>query len=98
MLVPSEREGFGLPVLEALAGGAAVVASDIPPLREVGGEAVTFCPVADVQRWAATVLSLLRRPELGPSLEARRAQARKFTWRVHAERIAGTYRLLAPAA
>jgi glycosyltransferase involved in cell wall biosynthesis len=98
VVVPSEREGFGLPVLEALAGGAPVVASDIPALREVGGQAVTFCPVGDVAQWATTIVGLLRRPESSPSFEARRAQARRFTWGAHAERIAGSYRLLAAAA
>ena len=38
-LLPSEREGFGLPLVEALACGTPVVASDIPVLREVGGDA-----------------------------------------------------------
>ena len=97
VLVPSDREGFGLPVLEALAAGAPVVASDIPPLREVGGSAVTFCPVAEVDDWVGTVSRLLRTPEDHPPLEARREQARRFTWRAHAERIASGYRHLAPA-
>jgi len=97
VVVPSDREGFGLPVLEALAAGAPVVASDISPLREVGGRALTFCPVADVENWAATISRLLRTPEDHPPLEARRAQARRFTWRAHAERIASSYRHLAPA-
>ena len=43
VLLPSEREGFGLPVLEALACGTPVVASDIEALREVGGDAATYC-------------------------------------------------------
>jgi glycosyltransferase involved in cell wall biosynthesis len=84
-------------VLEALAAGAPVVASDIPPLREVGGSAVTFCPVAEVDDWVGTVSRLLRTPEDHPPLEARREQARRFTWRAHAERIASGYRHLAPA-
>jgi len=41
-LVISESEGFGLPVIEALACGSPVVATRIPVLREVGGDAVTF--------------------------------------------------------
>ncbi len=98
VLVPSDSEGFGLPVLEALAAGASVVASDIPPLREVGGSAVTFCPVANVEDWVGTVSRLLHRPETNPPLEARREQARRFTWRAHAETIAGSYRRLAVAA
>ena len=40
VLVPSEAEGFGLPVAEALACGVPLLASDIPVLREVGGDAV----------------------------------------------------------
>jgi glycosyltransferase involved in cell wall biosynthesis len=95
VLVPSEREGFGLPILEALAAGAPVLASDIPPLREVGGEAISFCPVADVEKWVATVKDLLRKPSANPSLEMRQTQARRFTWRAHAERVAGSYRRLA---
>ena len=44
VLQPSEREGFGLPVIEALASGTPVVASDLAVLREVGGSAVEYCP------------------------------------------------------
>jgi glycosyltransferase involved in cell wall biosynthesis len=97
VLVPSDREGFGLPVLEALAAGACVVASDISSLREVGGSAVTFCPVADVSEWVGTVSRLLRGPEANPPLDARRRQARRFTWRAHAEKIASSYQHLAAA-
>jgi glycosyltransferase involved in cell wall biosynthesis len=59
VLLPLEAEGFGLPVIEALACGTPFVASDLQVLREVGGIAAEYCPVADLQTWASTVLSLL---------------------------------------
>ena len=59
VLQPSDREGFGLPVAEAMACGTPVVASDLPPLREVGGAMASYCPVGDVEAWTSTVSELL---------------------------------------
>lgn len=97
LLQPSEREGFGLPVVEALASGTAVVASDLPSLREVGGGAVVYCPVAEVQSWSETVTKLLRGrtgESWGERREAGLAQAAKFSWAEHARRVAALYREL----
>jgi len=91
VLIPSEAEGFGLPVIEALACGAVVVASDIPPLREAGGSAALFAPVGDIGAWANVVEQLLANPAAAPPRADRIAWASRFTWQAHADIIAGTY-------
>jgi glycosyltransferase involved in cell wall biosynthesis len=95
VLITSEREGFGLPILEALAAGATVIASDIPAFREVAGEAVTFCPVGDVQRWSQTIERLLEEPSTRPTPSVRRAVAERYTWTAHAATISDAYARLA---
>ena len=101
VLQPSEREGFGLPVAEAMACGTPVVACDLKPLREVGGEGASYCPVGDVGAWAATVSALLeeRRAD-GEAWATRRAaaivDARRFSAIEHARRMLDVYRELLP--
>lgn len=91
VLVPSDAEGFGLPVIEALACGAPVLASDIPVLREVGGDAVTYCPAGDADAWVTAVLGLVESPDSAPAPEVRLAQAAKYTWTRHARIVGDTY-------
>jgi glycosyltransferase involved in cell wall biosynthesis len=91
VLVTSEAEGFGLPVAEALANGAAVLASDIPVLREVGGEAADYAPVADVARWTSRVIELIENPRSAPDREVRLQWGRRYSWAAHAAIIAGAY-------
>jgi glycosyltransferase involved in cell wall biosynthesis len=100
VLQPSEREGFGLPVIEALASGTPAVASDLPVLREVGGSAVEFCPVGDVDAWCRTVAALLEERRHMPAQwdarrEAGRRHARSFTWQRFAMDVAQVYRRVA---
>ena len=92
VLVTSDAEGFGLPVIEALACGAPVVASDIEVLREVGGPAVRYCPVADVAAWASTVGAVLA--GAAPPLQVRAEQAAGYTWDRHARIILTAYQEL----
>jgi glycosyltransferase involved in cell wall biosynthesis len=96
MLQPSAAEGFGLPVAEALACGAQVLASDIPVLAEVGGEAVVYRAVGDVPAWSKAALELLTdRQAQSEAWRARRAaglaRASLFTWPAHARALAGIY-------
>ncbi len=94
VLMPSEAEGFGLPVIEALACGAAVVASDIPAMREAGGPAAVYAPVGDVGAWSDLVAKLLADPAAAPPRCDRLAWAGRFTWTAHAEIIARAYHRL----
>jgi glycosyltransferase involved in cell wall biosynthesis len=59
LLATSTREGFGWPLVEAMACGTPVVASDLPVFREVGGEAAAYAPVRDLQAWVEAVDRLL---------------------------------------
>lgn len=96
LLQTSDYEGFGLPVIEALACGLPVVAADIPALREVGGSAVEYCPVDDTPRFTRTVLHLLSERETSPATWNIRCNkslthARKFTWNAYASKMMGIY-------
>jgi glycosyltransferase involved in cell wall biosynthesis len=92
-LMPSDAEGFGLPVIEALACGARVLGSDLPVLREVGGSAVCYAPVGDLPAWRARVMTLFETPAQDAQQD-RLAQARRFSWSTHARIIANAYREL----
>ncbi|MBD1847242.1 glycosyltransferase family 4 protein [Cyanobacteria bacterium FACHB-63] len=91
VLVPSEAEGFGLPLIEALACGAIVVASDLPVLREVAGDAALYCPVGEISTWVKTVQTVLNNPDEAPDRSLRLVQASQYSWQTHAETIMQAY-------
>jgi glycosyltransferase involved in cell wall biosynthesis len=78
---PSLAEGFGLPVLEAMAAGAAVLTSNSSSLPEVGGDAVEYADTRDVTSIAAGLARLLESPERRAELGGLAlARAREFSW------------------
>ena len=96
LALPSIYEGFGLPLVEAMASGAPVVCSDIPVFAEVGGEAALRVPVGDAEAWAAALRRVLS--AAGPREEMSRAglaRAAAFTWRACAEETLAAYREVA---
>jgi glycosyltransferase involved in cell wall biosynthesis len=97
VIVPSLYEGFGLPVLEAMARGKVVVASMSSSLPEVGGEgALYFHPSLDAPALAGVLEVALKDRELRTRLaRAARARAAGFTWDRTARAVAEVIRELA---
>jgi len=91
----AEAEGFGLPLIEAMACGCQVIASDLPVLREVGGTAATYCAVGDISGWKDAIVAALQ-TRLEPALQAGGrekafANAARFSWSENAARTAQIY-------
>ena len=83
---PSTFEGFGMPVLEAMAAGIPVACSDIPPLREVAGEAALFFDPLNEDAIASGMEQIMNDAALRERLAAAgRQRARPFTWERSAE-------------
>ncbi len=78
---PSVVEGYGLPVLEAMAAGVPVVASAIPSLAEVCGSAAVLVPPDDASSWASALLTALEDGRAASGMvEAGRAVVADATW------------------
>ncbi|PYK38521.1 MAG: hypothetical protein DME49_07395 [Verrucomicrobia bacterium] len=81
LIQPSIYEGFGLPVLEAMACGCPVVASDIAPLREITASTAVLFPAGDFDALARALRDFVRSSGLRQSLgEQGLSRAQDFSW------------------
>lgn len=77
----SVAEGFGLPLVEAMAAGAPLVATDLEVSRDVAGDAALYVPVGDERAWARALERVTAEPALRRGLVDRgRVRAEEFTW------------------
>jgi len=81
MVVPSFYEGFGLPVIEAMARGVPVIAADTSSLPEVGGNAALYFDPHDPEMLAAKLIEVAKPEKRNQLVEAGRMRAEIFTWR-----------------
>ena len=92
LVFPSWMESFGHPLLEAMAAGTPIVASDIPSSREVAGDAAAFFPPDDPAALARAVDALGRDPEAVASrTRLGRARAEAFSWKRSVDLLCSTF-------
>ncbi len=78
---PSRYEGFGIPILEAFSQGTPVIASDIPPSREVGGDAVLFFDASSIATASEILYNVIIDENLRSRLSERgKMRAGSFSW------------------
>ncbi|MEW6716687.1 MAG: glycosyltransferase family 1 protein [Chloroflexota bacterium] len=92
LVFPSLGEGFGLPVLEAMACGVPVACSQIPALLEIAGEAALYFNPNDTQSMATTLVQLLEDENLRTETRLRGMRsASTFTWEKTAAKTLDLY-------
>jgi glycosyltransferase involved in cell wall biosynthesis len=85
---PSLYEGFGIPILEAMVSNLPVIASDIPPHKEIAGNTILFFNPQDFKDLAEKIKLLLENPDLREELaRLRQEQVKKFSWKRSAEKF-----------
>jgi glycosyltransferase involved in cell wall biosynthesis len=89
LVITSDSEGFGLPVIEGLSCGARIVASDIPALREVGGCEVELFPPSDYKLCAEKIFGIFKKLS-----KCTNKGLEKFSWSNHTKIICDLYKTI----
>lgn len=97
VVLPTLAEGFGLPLTEALACGATVVASRLPVLQEVGGDAARYATVNDLDEWVGHLGGVLAGAWRADAKRCS-AQASRYSWAEHARIVVEAYTRLGTTA
>lgn len=85
---PSMYEGFGMPVLEAMACGTPVVCGNCPSFREIGNDSLTYCDVTTPESIREAIYRTLTSPPSAKALDIGVKRASMFTWDVTAAEVA----------
>jgi alpha-1,3-rhamnosyl/mannosyltransferase len=94
-IYPSQYEGFGLPVLEAMAAGTPVLTSAETAMAEVAGDTAILADATDTDALADAIATLLDAPELAlRRAQEAQARARDYSWESAAQSLAQLYRQL----
>jgi glycosyltransferase involved in cell wall biosynthesis len=81
LVIPSKEEGFSFPMLEAFQAGIPVIASDILPLRDVGGEACVYVPLDELNGFSQAFIDLAEEKLLVSNMiEQGRMRLQKYQW------------------
>jgi len=91
-VLPSVYEGFGLPLIEAMACGTPAVASRIPVFEEIAGDAAAFASPHDSREMSSAILKVLNEKEYGATLRSKGLlRTERFSWLHAAKKVKEVY-------
>jgi len=95
LLMTSEAEGFGLSIIEGLACGVRVLASNLNVVAEIGGNAIELAQPLDLADWLVKAKRILVNQDDPMDLKARLTWVKRYTWQAYAKEIVSAYLELA---